>query len=163
MKKLVSFMLVFGLVAGMSTTAMAAENEGILNKGTQTGTVELTYTKDESYTVTIPANFDLKEADKDQTIEAKEVYIPSGKTLKVSIKSDNYDDGWYVKNGSEDKVLYTIKTGGDSIANNGAVLKFEANDNTHQAEETLEFALDEKNVHYAGTYTDTLTFTVTVD
>lgn len=161
MKKLVSFMLVFGLVAGMSTTAMAAD----LNKENASGNVTLTYAQDESYKVTIPADFTLTTDSKEQQITAMDVYIPSEKTLKVTVSSENYNDNnWYVKNSNlekSDKVKYTIKKGEKNVGDGEEVLTCAADADSHGTTETL--ALEGDKAKYADTYTDTLTFTVTVE
>lgn len=166
MKKRLAVLLAMGMAMTMTTSVFAAAASPITQASdTKKGTVDLTYEVTEAYTVTIPdaVTFTNTEA-KTGTVKADGVLIANGKNLVVKVSSTNYSDGWTLKDQAAEAntLKYTIKKGTTSatdVSNDGEVLKVEAG--TATGEETLNFQLTAAGTK-AGTYKDTLTFTVSV-
>ena len=139
----------------------------ITEEGSQTGTMEITYGVDSGYTVTIPANLNLTNTDPVEKVgSAEKVMIDYGKSLKVSIESDNYSESkWYMVDtatgASSNKVQYTIKDGENSVASDDVVLEVKAGADGLSGSNTLTFQVPEVPTK-AGSYKDTLRFTVEV-
>lgn len=148
MKKILSFALVLAMVLTMSVAAFAAE----ITDGS--GSVDITYEVPDSYIVTIP---DSMTVGADANVSVSDVIIASGNLLTVSVSSEQYNDGWKLING-DDTVGYTLKMDGADIANNATVLTVK---NGGTASQTLTTALSGTPI-YSGSYTDTLTFSVSV-
>ena len=116
----------------------------------------------QSFMVTIPDVVTLKEKQAvEATITATEVVIDKNKTITVTVTSENYNEGWKIKDTVNDKTLtYSIKNNDEEVIDGGTAVSF-----THIGqkayEENISFELLDKPP-YIGTYTDTLTFTVTV-
>ena len=162
MKKRLALILTLGMVISMSTTVFAATTTTDLNDTTKTGTTTLTYEQASGYTVTIPADFNVTKDEVSQTISAKDVVIPSGKSMKVKVSSPNYATGWYLidKENTENKLAYTMKKGADAVVSGDEILSVSAG--TISGSQALLFQVTD-NVTKAGTYTDTLTFIVSVE
>lgn len=158
MKKMLTLALAVVMMLSCSVTAMAATaTEGA-------NTVPVTYTENTSYTVTIPETITIDKNASEQTVSAKDVMIPTGTALKITVSSENYaNNNWYVANkaAAAEKLTYTIKNGGTALKSGDTVLSVEAG-NTAGASVPLTMQLT-GNVTKAGTYTDTLTFTVSVE
>ena len=167
MKKLFlvsAIVLSLGVIAPVFAAETSIEGDAT---GTETGTMEITYGVDSGYTVTIPANLNLTNTDPvEKTISAENVMIDFGTSLKVSISSENYSDlKWYMVDtatgASSNKVEYTIKDGENAVANDDVVLEVEAGADDLSGSNTLTFQVP-KVPTKAGTYKDTLKFTVEV-
>lgn len=153
MKKLLSLALVLAMVLAMSTTAFATEITG------NSGSTDITYTYEapvDSYVVTIP---DSMEVGTDANVSIKDVVLAVGYQLTVSISSTQYDNGWKLQNNG-DTLNYTLKIDGTDVTNNGTVLTAK---NGNEVSKTLVTAVPEgQKPKYSGSYTDTLTFSVSV-
>ena len=137
----------------------------ITEEGDQTGTMEITYGVNSGYTVTIPATFNLTNTDPvEKVISAQDVRIAYGQSLKVSISSENFSESkWYMVDNaaSSNKIEYTIKDGENAVADEGVVLEVLAGAENLSGSNTLTFQVPEVPTR-AGTYKDTLTFSVSV-
>lgn len=165
MKKTLSLGLALVLALSMAVPAFAAN---ITTDG-GTGSTVVTYGTDQGFTVTIPADFTIDAATKKATAEVKaeNVLIPYGQVLNVRVTGADYTDKWELIDEAEatNKLTYTIGTteGGNEIGNNSVVLDVESGEAYgSEVEETLYFTVTD-TLTKAGTYTDTLTFTVSVD
>ena len=116
-----------------------------------------------NYVVTIPGDIILMEDQAvEKTITATEVVINKNETITVTVTSGNYDEGWKIEDTEKGRTLtYSIKNNEGDVANGGIAVRF-----THQGSKTysgtISFNLEEQAT-YTGTYTDTLTFTVSVE
>lgn len=132
----------------------------------ETGPVEtvVTYGVDSGYTVMIPADFTLTGTNAvEQTVSAKDVCIPSGTKLQVSMESDNYSSpNWNLvdEDDSSNKIAYTISGSNGDIASGSVVLEVTAG-TTDGGSEELSFKINSPATK-AGTYKDTLSFTIEV-
>ena len=148
MKKLLAIILAALMIAACSVTAFAAD------------TTTVTYEVQPTYTVSIPASVTLSDADVTADVTASDVILESGKKIKVELTSaSNTASGstFNAKNG-DSTVTYTI-TGDEAIAVGDTVATFTAN-----GSKTLTFsAADKSAATVAGSHTETLTFTVSVE
>lgn len=152
MKKLFTILLAVMMMATVSTTAFAEEIK--LDTENKTGDVTIEYTQSESYVVIIP---DSMTVGTDKTVEADNIVIGYGKQLTVSVSSKN---NWTLKN-NDDSLKYTLKIGDTAASTNNTVLTAVSGDTVSK---TLSATLDDdQSAKYAGNYTDTLTFTVSVN
>ena len=111
-----------------------------------------------AYTVTIPATVALGN-EKTQTadITAQDITLPANYTLNVTVNGpftatlDGYNDV---------TASYKIKNGNDELSTGSAVLTAQSGENAKTT--TLTFVKPD-NAPYAGSYTGTVTFTVSVD
>lgn len=163
MKKTLSMALALTLALSLAVPAFATD----ITVDGGVGETVVTYGTSQGFTVTIPADFTIDSATQKASadVEAENVLIPYGKTLNVRISGDDYVDSWELIDTAEasNQLTYNIGTteGGDDIVNNSVVLSV-ASGNTSGATETLYFEVID-TLTKAGTYTDTLTFTVSVD
>ena len=148
MKKLLAIVLAALMIAACSVTAFAAD------------TTTVTYEVQPTYTVSIPASVTLGDAAVTADVTASDVILESGKKIKVELTSaSNTASGstFNAKNG-DSAVTYTI-TGDEAIAVGDTVATFTAN-----GSKTLTFsAADKSAATVAGSHTETLTFTVSVE
>lgn len=148
MKKLLAIIIAAVMIAACSVTAFAAD------------TTTVTYEVQPTYTVSIPASVTLSDADVTADVTASDVILESGKKIKVKLTSaSNTASGstFNAKNG-DSTVTYTI-TGDEAIAVGDTVATFTAN-----GSKTLTFsAADKSAATVAGSHTETLTFTVSVE
>ncbi len=148
MKKLLAIIIAAVMIAACSVTAFAAD------------TTTVTYEVQPTYTVSIPASVTLSDADVTADVTASDVILESGKKIKVELTSaSNTASGstFNAKNG-DSTVTYTI-TGDEAIAVGDTVATFTAN-----GSKTLTFsAADKSAATVAGSHTETLTFTVSVE
>lgn len=164
MKKKLSIVLALALACSMAVPAFATD---ITTDGGAGETV-VTYGTSQGFVVTIPADFEIDDSAKATAdVSAENVLLPYGKTLNVRISGDDYDDKWELIDVAEDtnRLEYTIGTtdGGDDIVNNSVVLAVASGDYHDSVKtETMHFTVVD-TITKAGTYSDTLTFTVSVD
>ncbi len=164
MKKILSCVLCLAMMLSMGTVAFASE---ISTDGGSQNTV-VTYGMSEGFTVTIPTNFTIDETKKATAdVSASNVVIAHGSTLKVAVSGNDYVDSWELVDEAEatNTLTYTIGTteGGNDIVNNSVVLSVGAGEAYGSTvTETMHFTVIDE-LSKAGTYKDTLTFTVSVE
>ena len=146
------------------TSVMAAKTTTITNTN-NTGDIEIIYTVEQSYLISIPETFNLKKNEEVvKTVYAEDVCIDYGTVLKVLISGANYDDAWYIvdEGNEENRFEYTVGTESefDDVENDEAILVVHAG-NTGKHSQNLFFNLVD-DVNKSGTYSDTLTFTVEI-
>lgn len=164
MKKLVSLLLTAALAITAATTAFADDTATQIVPGPassptpSSGNMDVTYTVNPKYTVTIPGLVTLNTAAPSTvTVTATDVTIPNGQKVRVTLNSKN---NFYVITNEGARGTYTVKKDNSTtpISNGATVL--EANYGTKSTVLTFEF--QKKNVTYSGEYKDTVTFTVSV-
>ncbi|MCH5250073.1 MAG: hypothetical protein J1E98_09070 [Lachnospiraceae bacterium] len=162
MKKLLAVILFALITINMSIISLAAEDI-TQDSQEQSGETNVNYNIGLTYTVTIPASVTFTDSEKlvERGLQASNVFINEGTSLNVKISSRNdfkmkCGDGYidysilYNSNEATEGNNYTILTVGNGDTAGWVILRF-----------TTE--LDKKHAKYAGNYTDTLTFTVSVD
>lgn len=160
MKKLISILTAVALTLSLTVTAFAMTVDQDSNP--QTGSTAVTLNVAPGYTVTIPATVELTAQGNDpETYEndlditaAANVRILEGKVIIVTITSDfTMKD---TDTGSE--LPYTVTVGGNTISDGGTVATFTTSDTVQTS--TLVFSADDPE--YAGEYSDTVTFTISI-
>lgn len=165
MKKLLTIMLALVMVLSLSVNAFAAN---ITQDSTpKTADTNVTFNVDPTYTVTIPATVTLaKAADgsyrQDATITAADVRLEEGKTIVVTLASD-----FKLTTGAAGAIYelpYTVTVGdpGTAIATGGTVATFTTDTNSQTSTQTSTLHFAAANPQYAGNYSDTVTFTISV-
>lgn len=160
-KLLLLFTMIFTIVA--VCPVFASDVTEITNTN-NTGDIEVIYTVEDSYFITIPDEFKLsKDEEVSVEISATDVCIGYGTELQVIITGANCvegDSAWYIADESneENKFEYTIgsESGLDDIVDGTAVIIVDAG-NTEGDSQELFFNLKEP-VTTSGTYSDLLTF-----
>ena len=158
MKKLFALILAVALMATMSVTAFATD---VTTDG-GTGSTDVYFGVDPTYTVTIPAKVELQKIDTDGAITYENDYTITAEAgvrllknqyIEVTIASD------YVMQTPQGATLaYTITAENAAVANNGVVAEFA----TDKAEQTATIHIAANDPDFAGNYSDTVTFTVAV-
>lgn len=163
MKKILALVLALSLM--FSVTALADNttiNQDTENKTAST-TVSYTIATNESYTVTIPSSVTLTGTDNLSGTLAIGLKTPnfnvSGKTIMVKLTRTANE--FNLVNG-EKKISYTLKASGVMYKVNDTLLSWTYGRNTDQTLALVAQATVSSNLP-AGDYTDTLTFTVSVD
>lgn len=154
MKKLLSVILAIAIMMTLSISAFA-EDYTVTEEGDKNTTVSLQIGS--GYTITIPQTIaiDAEQLTVDATISASNVKLAQGEEITVTINSD---DGFVLTSAESAEAAYTVKVGETEINAGDEVATF-TNDQITAA--TLTFSVD-ATPEYAGTYTDTVTFTVAV-
>ena len=176
MLSLISLLLLFSLCI---LPAFAATVE--INKGSETGEIEVdvsyiygnklntdspskdidvSYSMKQGYVLSIP---DVVELKKDEAvpkyISASQVIVDGDKSLTVKISSENYANSWTMVGYAGSTLEYSIKKDGNEVVKGDTVLTCAGG--TLSAESGITFSLTGTAI-YTDSYTDTLTFTVSV-
>ena len=159
MKKLVAFLLAGAILAAAGIGAFADTVITQVDDGTTEADVE--YTAQPAYTVVIPASVTLGDAPVTKQIkiygadENSEVIISKEQTVKISLTNSAND--FNVVNNEGDAISYTVNDK-NSVADLAMLLQCEP------AQKTAADIVFTKTgeMHYSGTYSDILTFTVSL-
>lgn len=148
-KKILSALLAAVLVCTAAIPVLAAD------------TTEISYTQEASFTASIPAFVRAAEPGQQDvnayTITATDVVIPDNSTLSATVE---YSGAVRDKNGVE--IPYTLYTADGAVTSGDTILQKEAGDPSDTVQISFGASIDEK-ARYAGAYTDTATFTFSVD
>ena len=158
MKKLISVVvLALVIVLTMSVSVFAADTE--INNGTvnKNGNTNVTYTVAPTYTVTIPESVILGST---ATVSAENVVLAKGNQVVVKLTDTSEDDNAFKVKCEDEALTYTVKNGDTTVNINDTVLTVNPASSA-TGSTTLSFS-EPENVKYAGTYTGTVTFTVSV-
>ena len=189
MKKLLSIVLALALALSLSVTVFAAgdddtgnttQNTTITQDTDKTGKTTVNYSVAPAYTVTIPASVTIDGTNNSNTVtvSASGVKVEKGKQvvvkltgINVTTENTNGDNDFKVKTAEGAELKYTVKIGTTDITTaeaSNTVLTVNPASTTANAvasgSNNLTFALaDTEVVKYAGTYSGTVTFNVSVD
>ncbi len=153
MKKLFALLLAITMMATLSVTAFAADYDTEGDKG-----MDVTYTVNPGYTVTIPPTVTIGTDGTSTTVSAEGVVVNKGQYVSVTLAENN---NFTVKTAEGAELPYTVTANGENVAAGGEILAVNpADDKTGTA--TITFDIDESAIQYAGTYTGTATFTIAV-
>lgn len=163
MKKMISMLLVVCMLCALCVSAFAAN---ITETGTKSQNTVVKYGMASSYTVTIPqaVAIDVDTLQGSTTVKASDVVLASGEKLNVILNGDcNANNEFYLEDTADasNTLAYTISNAnGEALSDDDVVMTVDSG-NVAGASAALKFALT-SNVTKAGTYTDTLTFTIDV-
>ena len=152
MKKIFAFVLSVALLASASVTAFAAVDQSTMGGN---DSMSVTYSVSPTFTVTIPATVELGG---EATISAENVVVAKGKQVEVSISDAN---GFVATTAEGAELTYSVKNGEATVDEGDTVLAVNPK-NGKTGSATLSFTAPE-TVQYAGTYTGTVIFTVSVN
>lgn len=167
MKKLLTMVLALAMCGAMAVTAFAADTvikpdeDG--NPNPSTGTTDVSFNVDPTYSITIPDKVELTRAthtdgtvtyENTGKIEAENVRLNEGDTIQVKLESD------FTLSAGNTSLPYTVTVGDstEAVANEAVVAEFTTQ--TSDQESILHFKANDPE--YAGEYTDTVTFTILV-
>ena len=120
--------------------------------------MNVTYTVDPTYTVTIPETVTIGAEGTEKTVSAEGVVVKKGQYVSVALAADN---NFTVKTTEGAELTYTVTANGANVAAGGEILAVNPKDGKNGTT-TLTFDIDESAIQYAGTYTGTATFTIAV-
>ena len=153
MKKLFALLLAITMMATLSVTAFAADYDTTGDKG-----MNVTYSVNPGYTVTIPETVTIGADGTEKTVSAADVVVEKGQYVSVTLAENN---NFTVKTTEGAELTYTVTANGETVAPGGEFLAVNpADGKTGTA--TITFDIDETKIQYAGTYTGTATFTIAV-
>ncbi|MEG2081396.1 MAG: hypothetical protein RRZ68_07545 [Oscillospiraceae bacterium] len=163
MKKIITTILAMSVLVAMSTTAFAADiNQGTTlptNKGTA-----ITYTVAPTYTVTIPESITLNKKTTGTAVSytgsgeistGNNVRLKNKECINITLASDFVMDS--AEGATEDYQIFLGNTVAP-LTNNAVVAEF----GTLETQQTTTLNYLAGDPHYAGTYSDTVTFTISI-
>lgn len=159
MKKVNAILAALTLAVTALTPLASSASESTLKEGNNTMTLSKTYS--DGYTLNIPdAVQNLDETSK-LTVSATG-FLNVDQKIIVSVESKNQ---WYLQDETCDtnKIKYNVSVNGNTITTQEAdIFEITYDDESHTKEVTINVdGVDEPT--YAGTYTDTLTFSARVE
>ncbi len=159
MKKLITAVLTFAMVSAMSLTAFAADTTVNQDSDPKAGDTIVNYSVDPTYTVTITEKVTLGDRG---AISVSDVVVDEGKQVNVKLTdTSEADNSFQVKTDKGAALSYTITKDGSPLAIGDTVLSVKPGEATI-VQQILAFSAP-TGARYAGTYTGTVTFTVSVD
>ncbi len=173
-KRLITIALAAAMVLSVSATAFADDTTINQSSDPATGMTNVNYTVDSTYTVTIPASVTIGSGNA-ATVSASSVVLEEGKELNVSITGTSGDDDAFtvtntpVSGEGSDTLTYEVAdSDSTSYTLNSEVLTVSASDATAGSGASGSIGLyytlaDGNTAKYAGEYTGTMTFTVSID
>lgn len=120
--------------------------------------MNVTYTVDPTYTVTIPETVTIGADGTSATVSAEDVVVEKGQYVSVTLAENN---NFTVKTTEGAELTYTVTANGKAVAAGGEILAVNPKDGKNGTA-TVTFDIDETKIQYAGTYTGTATFTIAV-
>ena len=164
MKKLIAGILAVAMVAAMSVTAFAADTEIEYTTPDKTGSTAVTYSVAPTFTVTIPADVKLNES---VDVTAENVRVNKGQAVYVALTGINDGDSEFTVTTPETAdIIYTV-TKGTSVTDvnlNDIILMVTPAAGGASGSVKLNFvAPADDTIIYAGNYSGTVTFTVSVN
>ena len=165
MKKLLTLLLTAALATAAATTVFADDTTTTINPGANGNPnpaapqMNVTYTVQPSYTVTIPASVTLGQK---ATVSASNVKIGKNQHLNVKLTGTSGANNAFTVKAGDEVLTYKVKKDNADIAINSEVLN--VNTDTPDNELSAKLSFDASDTAtYAGTYTGTVTFTVSVE
>ncbi len=143
MKRFLTLLTTICLLVSLSSVSFADD----------TRITTITYHVDPSYVVTIPANVKLNET---LEVSATNVVIEYGKTLNVKINGD------FKLSNNNHEVAYSITSGSTTINSGDMVLSVDPA-NSNSGSSTLTFVKPDSGFKYAGDYSGTVNFTISIE
>ena len=163
MKKLFALILAITLMASLSVTAFAADTAIGPATENKTGSLDVSFNVDPTFTVTIPATVELKREDDNGTVTYENDYTVSADagvrllkndTIVITVTSD-----YEMTTAQGATLAYTITQGNAQItAENNVIAVF----GTDKEKQTSTIHIAAADPEFAGEYKDTVTFTIAI-
>ena len=164
-KKIASVIIIVLMTLGVPIYALASE-ETAIPQDTQekSGITNVDYDLEETYMVAFPASVTFTDAEKsiDRGLQVSDVVLSEGHSINVNVTSAN---DFKMMNG-EGSIAYRLIVNYNydkPVNHNSNVLTVVAGEKAGVAILTFTTELDKSKAPYAGRYSDTLTFTVSID
>ena len=161
MKKALTLALVAAMLTATGITAFAADTEIKQDTTPPTGATTVNYQVDPAYTVVIPESVTLTDADVTAIIKIygadENSNVVIGKGQKVNVALTESANNFNVANTDGDTIAYTVNDK-NAVADLTTVAECTSNNKT---ETDITFTKT-GTAAYAGTYSDTLLFTVSL-
>lgn len=163
MKKRLSIIVLAAMILGMPVHVSASGNEITQDSDEKSGKISIDYNGEENYTVTIPASVTFTDAEKEveRGLQVADVMLNEGSSLHVTVTSQN---GFKMKK-NDGYIDYELRVNYNKTPNTSTyeILTVSAGEGAGIAILTFITELDKSHALYTGNFTDTLTFTVSVD
>ena len=165
MKKILSIIMVITMTLGVPIYSLASEETATpQDSQEQSGITNVDYDLEETYMVTFPASvtFTDTETSIDRGLQVSDVVLSEGHSINVNVISAN---DFKMMNG-EGSIAYRLIVNNNydkPVNHNSNVLTVVAGEKAGVAILTFTTELDKSKAPYAGRYSDTLTFTVSID
>lgn len=165
MKKILSVIMMVLMTLGMPMYSLASEGMAITQDSQEkSGNTNVDYNLEETYTVTFPASVTFTDTEKsiDRGLQVSDVVLQEGHSINVNVASLN---DFHMKN-KEGSIAYQLIVNNNDdkpVEHNSTILTVDAGEKAGVAILTFITELDKSKAPFAGRYSDTLTFTVSVE
>lgn len=165
MKKILSVIMMVLMILGMPMYSLASEGMAITQDSQEkSGNTNVDYNLEETYTVIFPASVTFTDTEKsiDRGLQVSDVVLQEGHSINVNVASLN---DFHMKN-KEGSIAYQLIVNNNDdkpVENNSTILTVDAGKKAGVAILTFITELDKSKAPFAGRYSDTLTFTVSVE
>lgn len=165
MKKILSVIMMVLMTLGMPMYSLASEGMAITQDSQEkSGNTNVDYNLEETYTVIFPASVTFTDTEKsiDRGLQVSDVVLQEGHSINVNVASLN---DFHMKN-KEGSIAYQLIVNNNDdkpVENNSTILTVDAGKKAGVAILTFITELDKSKAPFAGRYSDTLTFTVSVE
>ena len=165
MKKILSVIMMVLMILGMPMYSLASEGMAITQDSQEkSGNTNVDYNLEETYTVIFPASVTFTDTEKsiDRGLQVSDVVLQEGHSINVNVVSLN---DFHMKN-KEGSIAYQLIVNNNDdkpVENNSTILTVDAGKKAGVAILTFITELDKSKAPFAGRYSDTLTFTVSVE
>lgn len=163
MKKGLSFIVLIAMILGMPIYASASGNEITQDSDEKSGKMSIDYNGEENYTVTIPASVTFTDVEKrvERGLQVANVMLNEGSSIHITVTSQNS----FKMKKNDGYIDYKLMVNYNKTPNTSTyeILTVSAGEGAGMAILTFITELDKSHALYTGNFTDTLTFTVSVD
>lgn len=165
MKKILSVIMMVLMILGMPMYSLASEGMAITQDSPEkSGNTNVDYNLEETYTVIFPASVTFTDTVKsiDRGLQVSDVVLQEGHSINVNVASLN---DFHMKN-KEGSIAYQLIVNNNDdkpVEHNSTILTVDAGEKAGVAILTFITELDKSKAPFAGRYSDTLTFTVSVE
>lgn len=165
MKKILSVIMMVLMILGMPMYSLASEGMAITQDSQEkSGNTNVDYNLEETYTVIFPASVTFTDTEKsiDRGLQVSDVVLQEGHSINVNVASLN---DFHMKN-KEGSIAYQLIVNNNDdkpVEHNSTILTVDAGEKAGVAILTFITELDKSKAPFAGRYSDTLTFTVSVE
>lgn len=167
-KKIIAAAMALSMVSALAPMGVFAEDGTQINQNStdKTGKTNVTYKVESTYTVTIPPTVALGE---DATFSVSDVNLATGKKIVVKLtdtankdKQTTTDFTVATADTTQAFASYQVKKGNDVLSIGDTAYEFAYDGTTKTGSGSVSFT-EPTDAKFAGTYTDQLTFTISVE